>query len=365
MPCENYKTFLGSECLLACFHNIVKYYNLDIEECDVFLYGDGLKTIYRKSTEDNPDITLAGNVYGSVFKFCGGDNKIKVLKRDNLSEAEAKNDMLDYLSQDMPVTVKVDPGYLKYSPIYVNGYGLTHYINIIDYNAENDSVLLSDGFIPTFPPSVYHNWYDYKIIQEGGSLKNHFYIIFDISGLKEDKLLQNKIKENGFLKLRANLAGYLNGYEDGNFAYGIKALRQFAEDVPLFLELLGNRFSEGMFKLNYNMKIHGLVSGKILLYKAFKRLKHNMNSDAERILADELMEMVNEWNKISLIVPINEISDQDDLFKLGMDSVSCIKLIVAIESEFGFAFDDEDLNMDNVKTINSIAGYIQDRTNHE
>ena len=69
--------------------------------------------------------------------------------------------------------------------------------------------------------------------------------------------------------------------------------------------------------------------------------------------------------RIETIVPIDEIADQDDLFKFGMDSISCIKLIVAIESEFGFVFDDEDLNMDNVKTISSIVGYIQDRTNHE
>jgi len=323
MPCAKYKTFLGSECLLACFHNIIKYYDLDIEECDVFLFGDGLKTIYRKFTENSTDFILAGNVHGSVFKFCG-DSKIKALIKENLSGIGAKNDMLYYLSQDMPVTVKVDPGYLKYSPIYANGFGLTHYINILDYNVENDSVLLSDGFIPTFPPSVYHNWHDYKLIQEGRSLKNHFYIIFDISEFKKDKLLQNKIKENGCLKLRANLAGYLNGYEDGSFVYGIKALRQFAEDVPLLLELLGDRFSEGMFKLNYSMKINGLLSGKILLYKAFKRLKHKMNSDMEHILTDELMEMVNEWNKISLLVVRSGVLRSKESLILLSDKIKAV-----------------------------------------
>jgi acyl carrier protein len=64
-------------------------------------------------------------------------------------------------------------------------------------------------------------------------------------------------------------------------------------------------------------------------------------------------------------VPVDNISDQGDLFKFGMDSISAIKLIFAIESEFGFEFNDEDLNMDNVKTITNIAEYICNRINHE
>ena len=285
----------------ACFINIMKYNNLDIEESDVFLLGDGLTTQYRKSIKDDSDTILTCNVHSSVLKFCC-DSKIKVLIKENLDSEDYKNDMLYYLSQNMPVTIKVDPGYLKYSPIYSNGFGLTHFVNIIDYDSKIDSVLLSDGFIPTFPPSVYQNWYDYKLIQKSGSLKNHFYIIFDMGGLEDDRLFHNRVKENYCKKLRANLIGYLNGYEDSNFAYGIQALRRFSEDVPILLELLGERFSDWMFKLNYNMKIYGLVSGKTLLYKALERLNHIMNSDMVHMLSDELMEAANEWNKISMLV---------------------------------------------------------------
>lgn len=156
MSCANYETFIGCECLLACFINIIKYNNLDIEQSDVFIFGDGLMTKYRKSIGDNSDTILTCNVHNSVLKFCR-DNRIKVHIKDNLSSEDSKNDMLYYLSKDMPVTIKVDPGHLKYSPIYTDGFGLTHYINIIDYNPRDDSVLLSDGFIPTFPPSIYQN----------------------------------------------------------------------------------------------------------------------------------------------------------------------------------------------------------------
>lgn len=59
------------------------------------------------------------------------------------------------------------------------------------------------------------------------------------------------------------------------------------------------------------------------------------------------------------VIPVEQISDDDNLFNLGMDSISSIKLIVAIESEFDFEFNDEALNTDNIKTINSIVTYIE------
>lgn len=65
---------------------------------------------------------------------------------------------------------------------------------------------------------------------------------------------------------------------------------------------------------------------------------------------------------IEMTVPVNDIKESEDLFKLGIDSISCIKLIIAIETEFGFEFTDEDLDMDNMKTIATITGYVEGKT---
>jgi len=70
------------------------------------------------------------------------------------------------------------------------------------------------------------------------------------------------------------------------------------------------------------------------------------------------------FENIEITVPVEQISSQDDLFQFGMDSISSIKLIVAIESVFDFEFSDEDLNMDNIKTIDSIAEYLHKNIYH-
>lgn len=118
----------------------------------------------------------------------------------------------------------------------------------------------------------------------------------------------------------------MNGYEDKYFAYGIQALLQFSKDVPVLLELLGDRFSEWMFKLNYNMKIYGLLSGKILLYKALEKLRHRINSDIVGIISDELMEAANEWNKICMLVVRSGVRRSKESLVLLSDRIKALVL---------------------------------------
>jgi len=95
---------------------------------------------------------------------------------------------------------------------------------------------------------------------------------------------------------------YLNGFSDGQCIYGIKALQQFADDLPHFIDLYGESFSENMFKLNYGLKIYGLVSSKFLLYKVFKGLVQNKVHMIESTIPNTLEEIVKEWSKISLLI---------------------------------------------------------------
>ncbi|NSW92018.1 MAG: hypothetical protein HPY74_15340 [Firmicutes bacterium] len=64
---------------------------------------------------------------------------------------------------------------------------------------------------------------------------------------------------------------------------------------------------------------------------------------------------------VELTVPIEEVGIEDDLMNLGMNSINSIKVIVAIEGEFGFEFDDEDLNFENFRNIRKLVSYIESR----
>lgn len=48
-------------------------------------------------------------------------------------------------------------------------------------------------------------------------------------------------------------------------------------------------------------------------------------------------------------------ADLDLIDGLGMDSVVLLELITSIEDEFGFTYEDEDLELDNFRRINVIV----------
>jgi len=64
---------------------------------------------------------------------------------------------------------------------------------------------------------------------------------------------------------------------------------------------------------------------------------------------------------IDLITPMEQVGLDDNLLQLGMDSINIIKVIINIESEFGFEFTDEDLNMENFRNIRNLVEYVQGR----
>lgn len=66
-------------------------------------------------------------------------------------------------------------------------------------------------------------------------------------------------------------------------------------------------------------------------------------------------------NLINAKFEINEeISDTDYLvnFGLGVDSVSSLEFVVALEKEYGIEIDESEITPDILKNINSISDYL-------
>lgn len=58
---------------------------------------------------------------------------------------------------------------------------------------------------------------------------------------------------------------------------------------------------------------------------------------------------------------INEITLESDIIKdLGLDSLDIVTLIMAVEDEYGFTADDDEIV--GLKTIGDVVGYIETRT---
>lgn len=55
-----------------------------------------------------------------------------------------------------------------------------------------------------------------------------------------------------------------------------------------------------------------------------------------------------------------EIKDDDNIFELGIvHSLFAIQIIVFIEKNFGIELDEDELELDNMKSINSIAELVE------
>ena len=57
------------------------------------------------------------------------------------------------------------------------------------------------------------------------------------------------------------------------------------------------------------------------------------------------------------------LSDDDDIFGLGfVNSLFATQLVAFVEKEFGITIDNEDLDIDNFKTINALANLVDRKT---
>ena len=55
----------------------------------------------------------------------------------------------------------------------------------------------------------------------------------------------------------------------------------------------------------------------------------------------------------------HDLKPDEDIFALGfVNSLLAMQLVAFVEKEFGVAVGDEDLDLDNFRTINAIAGLV-------
>jgi acyl carrier protein len=60
--------------------------------------------------------------------------------------------------------------------------------------------------------------------------------------------------------------------------------------------------------------------------------------------------------------PQHELKDDDDVFLLGfVNSLLAMQLVAFVEKEFGITVADDDLELDNFRSINAIASLVERR----
>jgi acyl carrier protein len=60
--------------------------------------------------------------------------------------------------------------------------------------------------------------------------------------------------------------------------------------------------------------------------------------------------------------PGRPIEDDQDIFALGfVNSLFAMQLVMFVEKEFGMTVEDDDLNIDNFRTVNAIANLVESK----
>jgi methoxymalonate biosynthesis acyl carrier protein len=72
---------------------------------------------------------------------------------------------------------------------------------------------------------------------------------------------------------------------------------------------------------------------------------------------DETQTKIKEF--LSRFFKNHDLKPDEDIFALGfVNSLLAMQLVAFVEKEFGVAVGDEDLDLDNFRTINAIAGLV-------
>ena len=56
---------------------------------------------------------------------------------------------------------------------------------------------------------------------------------------------------------------------------------------------------------------------------------------------------------------VRMMSGDDSLGSIGLDSINCMELVIYIEESFDVAFQDEDLLLDNLDTMDKLCGIVE------
>jgi acyl carrier protein len=58
---------------------------------------------------------------------------------------------------------------------------------------------------------------------------------------------------------------------------------------------------------------------------------------------------------------VNELPGDELLSTIGLDSLNCMEIVIQIEEFFGIAFEDEELLLENLNTLNKLMGLIDSK----
>lgn len=108
-------------------------------------------------------------------------------------------------------------------------------------------------------------------------------------------------------------------------------------------------------KFNYSQ--NGKIDRKSLYYPDISKISINSDSMLMSDIQQKVIEFINE-----IIMNIEvQITLNTEMTSIGLDSILFVRLVIAIEEEFGFEFDDEMMAYTTLKTVGDFIEYVESK----
>lgn len=284
-----YKTIKSFECLNACLSNYFNFYNMPINGKDIFFLGDGFHIKYTNKDK----MAIGANTHEANFNFLD-KFQIKYTNGNKYKEKDAMYFMEEQTNLDNTLCITVFTEYLMYNPIFKQLKSSAHYINILGLNVADNKVYISDGFVPTYNPSIFEGWVELSPILEAWKRMQYEYLTFDFSGITKEKIV--KIKEGSKNAFVSGVLEYLNVNEKGEGIVGKRAVRGLFSDLKKIFMDDNVNLKNLTLDINFQLKIYGHLASKRFILQAIREYT------CAKKLQDEYEQIINEWNLICIML---------------------------------------------------------------
>lgn len=243
---QNYKTSAGQICLMSCISDVFNQYGLEVNESIIFALSEASQFYYKhfnieEALHNNATIKLFDLVMGGIqFDIPWMVNNVlgyfdMTLDIDSgLEIAETKEFIAKHIYANQPVLALLSRKHLEYMDKSFKD-DITHSINIVGYNQENNDLYISDTYIPTNPVTTYEGILTleeyYKCLLSSKDIFKKQFTFRNIVFIKHSALPFTALSTELIFKPVKNLAlRFFKENTEGEILIGMKAYKQFFED---------------------------------------------------------------------------------------------------------------------------------------
>lgn len=284
---NTYTTEKGIECLSSCIYNYLHNDGFYIDKSDIFFAGNGFDIRYTGKFEKRMIYSLQ---YKSNFKFLNlyvpeyiQDNRMEFMQGD------MKRFLINSVNKRERIIIRVSSSFLPYNRLFHKSELISHYINVIDYDAKANCFIISDGCPPSNEIETYQNLIDEDELIANWSTMNGEYII-----LKYNNNCINRVSEEAAHKFTEQLKDYTkDGFCLLKKRYrGYRSIITLMNDItPLFDDKCAD-IKQIMAEVQKQLRLNGFMQAKYFISDRFSKL------DITTSVYNEYRKVIDEWNKI-------------------------------------------------------------------